>query len=78
MRANPSEYELVSPGSLEAVLALLARGARNKEIAATLFIAPKTVEYHLSNLFAKLNVSNRTEAARVAMERGLVAPVFKK
>jgi DNA-binding NarL/FixJ family response regulator/signal transduction histidine kinase len=60
------------------VLEMLARGARNKEIAAALFIAPKTVEYHLSNLFTKLNVSNRTEAARVAIERGLVAPTFRK
>jgi DNA-binding NarL/FixJ family response regulator/signal transduction histidine kinase len=59
------------------VLEMLARGARNKEIAAALFIAPKTVEYHLSNLFAKLGVSNRTEAARVAIERNLVPPGFR-
>jgi DNA-binding CsgD family transcriptional regulator/signal transduction histidine kinase len=54
------------------VLALLASGARNKEIAAQLFITPRTVEYHLSNIFSKLNVSNRTEAARAALERGLL------
>ena len=59
------------------VLQLLAQGARNKEIASALFIAPKTVEYHLANIFTKLGVSNRTEAARVAVERGLVAPAFR-
>jgi DNA-binding NarL/FixJ family response regulator len=56
------------------VLELLTRGARNKEIAAQLFLSPKTVEYHLSNLFAKLGVSNRTEAVRMALEQGLVVP----
>jgi DNA-binding NarL/FixJ family response regulator/signal transduction histidine kinase len=59
------------------VLYLLAQGARNKEIANALFIASKTVEYHLSNIFTKLGVSNRTEAARTAVERGLVAPAFR-
>jgi DNA-binding CsgD family transcriptional regulator len=56
------------------VLRLLARGARNREIAEQLFITPKTVEYHLSNLFAKLDVSNRTEAVRAAFERALITP----
>jgi len=56
------------------VLHLLAQGARNKEIAAQLFITAKTVEYHLSNIFVKLGVSNRTEAVREAIERGLVLP----
>ena len=55
------------------VLEQLAHGARNKEIAERLFIVPRTVEYHLANIYAKLGVSNRTEAAREAMERGLVA-----
>jgi DNA-binding NarL/FixJ family response regulator len=54
------------------VLELLAQGARNKEIAERLFIVPRTVEYHLANIYAKLGVSNRTEAARIAIERGLV------
>ncbi len=56
------------------ILQLLARGARNREIAAQLFLSIKTVEYHLAHLFAKLGVSNRTEAARAAAERGLIAP----
>jgi DNA-binding NarL/FixJ family response regulator/signal transduction histidine kinase len=59
---NPREME---------VLQLLALGARNKEIAAKLFITTSTVEYHLSNIYGKLNVSNRTEAVRAAIESGI-------
>jgi DNA-binding NarL/FixJ family response regulator/signal transduction histidine kinase len=55
------------------ILRLLAGGARNKEMAAELFIAPKTIEYHLSNIFGKLGVANRTEAVKVAIERGFVS-----
>lgn len=55
------------------VLQLLVTGARNKEIAAKLFITDKTVESHLSHIFSKLGVSNRTEAVRYAIEHGLVS-----
>ncbi|CEK14201.1 response regulator containing a CheY-like receiver domain and an HTH DNA-binding domain [Chthonomonas calidirosea] len=54
------------------VLRLVAKGARNKDIAQELFIAPKTVEHHLSNIFAKLGAANRTEAVRLAIEKGLI------
>ncbi|MCS6777048.1 MAG: response regulator [Chloroherpetonaceae bacterium] len=60
------------------VLEGLARGMRNREIARQLFITPKTVEYHLSNLYVKLGVSNRTEAIRAAIDRGLIQPVSRK
>ena len=55
------------------VLDLIAHGARNKEIAASLFITVSTVEKHIASLFQKLGVSNRTEAVRVAVARNLVA-----
>jgi len=70
---SPSNPDTLNEREQE-ILQLLARGARNKEIAAQLFLSIKTVEYHLAHLFTKLGVSNRTEAARVATERGLVAP----
>lgn len=71
--ANPASPDALNEREQE-ILQLLARGARNKEIAAQLFLSIKTVEYHMAHLFHKLGVSNRTEAARVATERGLVAP----
>jgi DNA-binding NarL/FixJ family response regulator len=43
------------------VARLVSAGARNAEVAATLFLSPKTVERHLSNVFAKLQVRNRAE-----------------
>lgn len=45
------------------VLDLLARGKTNNDIADKLFITPRTVKFHVSSIFTKLNVKNRTEAA---------------
>lgn len=53
------------------VLRLICRGRANKEIAAELFISESTVKLHSNNLFTKLGVASRTEAMRVALERGL-------
>lgn len=47
------------------VLALVARGQHNKEIALTLCITEHTVEQHLKHIYQKLNVGNRTEAGMV-------------
>jgi len=54
------------------VLQLLARGLRNKEIAARLFVSERTVNFHLANIYAKLHVSGRTEALSKALEQGLL------
>jgi DNA-binding NarL/FixJ family response regulator len=54
------------------VLRLLADGKTNKEIGAALSIAESTVKVHLTHLFEKLGVSNRTEAIASASRRGLV------
>ncbi len=48
------------------VLLLLAEGRSNREIAAELFIAPKTASVHVSNILGKLGASSRTEAAAIA------------
>jgi len=53
-------------------LALIADGKTNKEIALELFLSQATVRLHVSNVLAKLNVGNRTEAAVVALKHGLV------
>jgi ATP/maltotriose-dependent transcriptional regulator MalT len=54
------------------ILALLARGASNREISETLFIASGTVKNHLSNILGKLGVRDRTQAALKARELGLL------
>ena len=53
------------------VLRLIASGNTNKEIADTLFLSSKTVSRHLSNIFAKINVSTRAAATAFAFENGL-------
>lgn len=56
------------------VLGLVAGGSTNREVAAALVLSEKTVARHLSNIFAKLGVSTRTEAAAFAFEHGLARP----
>ncbi|MDF2966572.1 MAG: family ATPase [Nocardioidaceae bacterium] len=54
------------------VLALVAEGRSNREIAGQLFISAKTVSVHVSNILAKLAAAGRTEAVAVARRRGLL------
>jgi DNA-binding NarL/FixJ family response regulator len=54
------------------VLRLLAQGKSDREIADALFIGTRTVQTHVANLLAKLEVGNRAEAAAVAVRSGLV------
>jgi DNA-binding CsgD family transcriptional regulator len=53
------------------VLALLAEGMTNAQLAQTLFISERTANRHVSNIFLKLGVHNRTQAARAAVDAGL-------
>ncbi len=73
---SPTPPERREPGLLtprEAdVLRLLVEGRTDREIADALFIGPRTVQTHVSNLLGKLEVGNRAEAAAVAVRRGLV------
>jgi DNA-binding NarL/FixJ family response regulator len=51
------------------VAAAASRGASNREIGAELYLAPKTIEFHLRNIYRKLGVRSRAElAARLARE----------
>ena len=52
------------------MLALVAQGRSNREIAGQLFISAKTVSVHVSNILAKLGAAGRTEAVAIARRRG--------
>ena len=54
------------------VLARLADGLSNKAIASRLNISDETVKFHLSAIFGKLGASNRTDAVRQALRKGLI------
>jgi DNA-binding CsgD family transcriptional regulator len=54
------------------VLRLLVQGHSDRQIGEALFIGARTVQTHVANLFAKLGVNTRAEAAAVAVRRGLV------
>jgi len=68
---QPVEAGMLSERERE-VLALLAQGVPNKEIAARLYITERTVKAHVSSLFNKLGVNSRTEAVAVALRGGLL------
>ena len=80
--ASKLMQRMARPGAAEApaaltgreveVLRLLAQGRANKEIAAVLVISERTVKFHVSAILSKLGAGNRTEAVRLAVQRGLV------
>ena len=63
--------EPLTPRELQ-VLELVADGLPNKAIAAALRVSDETVKFHLGSIFGKLGASNRTDAVRLALRRGLV------
>jgi len=69
-RPSPSApYENLTPRERETI-ALVCHGLSNKEIAQSLFLSVRTVENHLANIYHKLGVRSRTEAAVMALQRG--------
>jgi DNA-binding NarL/FixJ family response regulator len=57
------------------VLKAVAAGLPNRAIGQQLWVTEHTVKFHLTNIFRKISVANRTEAARWAHQRGLVQDV---
>ncbi len=71
MQRMPLFAERLTPREMD-VLRLVAQGHANKEIARKLNVAEYTVKKHVHNVIAKLNVSDRTQVAIVAVKVGLV------
>jgi DNA-binding NarL/FixJ family response regulator len=70
--ATEAIQEPLTPREIE-VLELLAEGLPNKGIAARLGISDQTVKFHVAAIMGKLDASNRTDAVRRAVRRGLVS-----
>jgi DNA-binding NarL/FixJ family response regulator len=66
-RINPAN---LTPREVD-VLRLLAQGLNNQSIASQLFLTTRTIQNHVSNIYSKLHVSNRTEAALFAIRHGI-------
>jgi DNA-binding NarL/FixJ family response regulator len=69
-RGEPAAFELTAR-ELE-ILRLVADGASNTDVARKLWVTKQTVKFHLSNVYRKLGVANRTEASRYAQLHGLL------
>lgn len=64
-------FESLTPREVE-VLECLAQGLANKEIALRLTISEHTVKYHISSIYSKFGVNNRTEAVRQGIRSGII------
>ena len=71
--ARAAPLEQLSEREAE-VLALVARGASNVEIADQLYVSERTVKGHVGNIFAKLGARDRAAAIVLAYDAGLVLP----
>lgn len=70
----PDEQQIVKLTKREVeVLTLVIEGKSSKEVADQLFVSKRTVDFHLANIYDKLNVTNRVQAFREATRRGLIS-----
>ena len=76
-RREPAAREQLTPQELQ-IARLVAEGKTNREVAATLFVTPKTVEFHLTRVYRKLEIHSRSELVRRMADGGtevdLLAP----
>lgn len=70
-RDRPVLFEPLTPREHE-VLALVADGLRNRDIAARLGVSEHTVKFHLASVFGKLGATSRTDAVRRGFQLGLI------
>ncbi|HEX3752481.1 MAG TPA: helix-turn-helix transcriptional regulator, partial [Streptosporangiaceae bacterium] len=68
-RRDQSAVSELTPQELQIALRI-AGGQTTRETAAALFLSPKTIEYHLRNIYRKLGISSRTELEAAMAEKG--------
>jgi DNA-binding NarL/FixJ family response regulator len=73
-REGPAKDESELTAREREVLQLVAEGATNREVAATLFLSEHTINFHMRNIFQKLHLRNRAQAVAYAVRTGLVIP----
>jgi DNA-binding CsgD family transcriptional regulator len=66
-RRSPSAIDQLTPQELQ-ITRLVSEGATNKQVAARLFLSPRTIDYHLRKIYAKLGISSRAELIRGGAE----------
>lgn len=72
-RRNASTPVTLTPQEVQ-VATLIRQGMTNREAAAQLFLSPRTIDFHLRNVFAKLGISNRAELMRHRLDVGTPVP----
>jgi DNA-binding CsgD family transcriptional regulator len=70
-RPGTSKSTKLTARELE-VLSVIAQGNSSSEAADKLYLSKRTVDFHLTNIYAKLDVGNRVQALRIATRQGLI------
>nr|WP_277351924.1 helix-turn-helix transcriptional regulator [Arthrobacter sp. SF27] len=67
-KRDPSTAAILTPQELQ-VAGLVQQGMTNRDVAALLFLSPRTIDFHLRNVYVKLGISTRTELIRQHLGR---------
>ena len=63
-RRDPSTLDELTPQEVH-IAQLVAEGATNRDVAGQLFLSPRTIDFHLRNVYRKLGIASRVELARI-------------